>query len=163
MFDTLFGTPVPSPPPEIPELKVRRGKKAKWTARQQLEKHREHETCWTCHQLIDPIGFGLENFDFLGRWREKIDGKPIDATGRLPSGETFDGPVELKRVLLGRREDFARQLVRKVLGYALGRGLDDRDSCTIASVTKELAKSGFRGRSFIQSIVLSTPFRNQQR
>jgi hypothetical protein len=113
--------------------------------------------------MMDPIGLGLENFDWMGRWRDKeVDGKPIDAMGTLPSGEKFNGPVELRQALLERKDDFVRNLSGRVLGYALGRSLQDGDSCTVQRLVQTLAKDGYKGRTLIREIVLSVPFRNTQ-
>ena len=128
--------------------------------RQKLVKHRESPTCASCHNLMDPIGFGLENFDWLGRWRDKDAGQPIDASGVMPSGEKFDGPAQLREILLKRKEDFVRTFAGKVLGYALGRSLEDGDQCTIQRLVDTLAKEGYRARTLIREVVLSTPFRN---
>src|SRR5204863_2889999 len=104
-------------------------------------------------------GFGLENFDWMGRWRDKEkDGKPIDATGELPSGEKFNGPVELRQVLLKQKDEFARQVAGKVLGYALGRSLQDGDSCTIQKLVDKVASEDFKARTLIREVVLSLPF-----
>lgn len=163
VFDTLLGTPVPAPPPDIPELPSKNKAGRKLSARESLAAHRDNPTCLACHNLIDPIGFGLENYDFLGRWRDKIDGKPVDASGKLPSGESFNGPAELKRVMLGKKEEFARNLSRKLLGYALGRGLDDRDECTISQLVERLENDDFKAPTLIREIVLSVPFRNREK
>ncbi len=162
VFDTLLGTPVPAPPPDVPELRSKDKKGKKLTIRQQLAAHRDQPACLACHNLIDPIGFGLENYDFLGRWRDKIDGKPVNAFGKLPSGESFTGPAELKKTMLAKKEEFTRNLSRKLLGYALGRGLDDRDECTISQLTERLASNDFKAQTLIREIVLSAPFRNRQ-
>jgi hypothetical protein len=112
---------------------------------------------------MDPIGLGLENFDWMGRWRDKEDdGRPIDAMGTLPSGEKFNGPVELRQALLDRKEDFIRNLAGRLLGYALGRSLQDGDSCTVQRIVEAVAKDGYRARTLIREIVLSVPFRNTQ-
>ena len=112
---------------------------------------------------MDPIGLGLENFDWMGRWRDTDpNGQPIDASGALPSGEKFNGPVELRQVLLARKDEFMSHLTRKVLGYALGRSLQDGDECTIQRLTSALEKDGYKARTLIREIVLSTPFRNTQ-
>jgi hypothetical protein len=112
---------------------------------------------------MDPIGFALENFDWTGRWRDKeFDGSAIDASGSLPSGEKFNGPVELREVLLSKKDDFLRHVTGKVLGYALGRRLQDGDSCTVQKMVDTIAKDGYKGRTLIREIVLSTPFRNTQ-
>ena len=111
---------------------------------------------------MDPLGFSLQNFDVLGRWREKDAGHPIDATGKLPHGKTFDGPVGLKEVLLERSDEFVHQLTRKILGYSLGRSLSDRDDCVIQQVANAVKKDDYRIRTMIHEVVLSVPFRNQQ-
>jgi hypothetical protein len=115
--------------------------------------------CAGCHDRIDPIGFGLENFDVLGRWREEDSGKPIDAKGVLPDGTTFDGPEELKRVLLERRDLFVRNLTAKMLGYALGRGLDNEDYCTVDQIVKQVKEQDYRAHALVLGIVNSVPFR----
>ena len=126
--------------------------------------HRQHASCMACHRLIDPIGFGLQNFDWVGRYRAKEHGQSIDSTGTLPSGEQFDGPRQLKKVLVQtRKEEMTRNLTRKMLGYALGRALQDGDDGTVERITQELSKSGFRARHLIEKVVISIPFRKQQR
>ncbi|EAQ81705.1 hypothetical protein DSM3645_29027 [Blastopirellula marina DSM 3645] len=163
VLETLFGTPVPSPPADIPALPNKVSAKNAKTFRQQLEKHRDNASCAACHDLLDPIGFGLDNFDLLGRWRDKTEnGQAVDATGVLPSGEKFSGPAELKAILLERKQEFARHLSRKVLGYALGRSLEDPDSCTIESLVTSLEENDFRMQTLIEQIVLSTPFQYRQ-
>ncbi|MEZ5391752.1 MAG: DUF1588 domain-containing protein [Bryobacterales bacterium] len=163
VLEALLGTPVPSPPPDVPPLETEANKNAKMTIREKLSQHRENPSCAACHDLIDPIGFGLENFDWLGRWREQDNGKPIDAAGVLPSGERFDGPAELRQVLLGKKDEFIRHLTGKTLGYALGRGLDDGDHCTVQRIADALAEDGYRARTLIENVVLSTPFRYVER
>ncbi len=168
VFDTLLGSPVPPPPPDVPplpevEVDAKTGKKRKLNSREKLQKHREHTSCMACHRLIDPIGFGLQKFDWVGRWRDRENGKPVNSSGVLPSGETFEGPAELKRVLVEtRRDEFVRNLTRKLLGYALGRGLEDRDDGTIEQIAGKLEAEGFGARVLIEEIVLSVPFGNQQ-
>ena len=133
------------------------------TVRAMLAKHRESTSCAACHNLMDPIGLGLENFDWMGRWRDKDDdGSAVDASGALPSGEKFNGPVELRAVLLKRKEEFTRQFTAKLLGYALGRGLQDGDQCTVQKLMDTMAKNGYQTRTLIRDSVLSTPFRNAQ-
>jgi len=161
-LETLLGTPVPPPPPDVPPLKTD-AESVKLPVRELLMRHRADPSCSACHNMMDPIGLGLENFDWMGRWRDKQpDGKPIDAMGTLPSGEKFNGPVELRQALLARKDDFIRNLSGRVLGYALGRSLQDGDSCTVQRMVQTLAKDGYRGRTLIREIVLSVPFRNTQ-
>jgi len=162
-LETLLGTPVPPPPPDVPPLSASAGDGVKLHIREQLQRHRADPSCAACHKMMDPIGLGLENFDWMGRWRDKeTDGTPIDAKGELPSGEKFNGPVELRAALLDRKEDFIRNLTGRVLGYALGRSLQDGDSCTVQRLVQTLDKDNFRARTLIREIVLSIPFRNTQ-
>jgi hypothetical protein len=162
VLDILFGTPVPPPPPDVPPL-VKNAKGKKLTVKESLEKHREHTSCAACHNIIDPVGFALENFDFLGRWRETADGKKIYTKGTLPTGETFDGPEQLRQTLLLRKDVFLRQLIRKTFGYALGRALVDQDEGTIERIARELEKGGYGARDLIHAIIKSTPFRHKQK
>src|SRR5215469_9596517 len=159
VLETLFGTPVPPPPPNVPPLEAG-GKSRPLTVRERLEQHRADPACSACHKLMDPIGFALENFDWMGRWREnEANGKPLDTAGSLPSGETFHGPVELRHALLHRKDEFLRHLTGKLLGYALSRGLQDGDSCTVQHIIDAVAKDNYRARTLIREIVLSVPFR----
>jgi cytochrome c553 len=162
-LDTLLGTSVPPPPPDVPPLKTDAELGAKLGMREKLSQHRADPACAACHKLMDPIGLGLENFDWMGRWRDtEDDGKLVDASGELPSGEKFNGPVELRQALLTRKDEFVGNLAGRVLGYALGRSLQDGDSCTIDGIAKALAKDNYRARTLIREIVLSVPFRNTQ-
>jgi len=164
VLETLLGTPVPPPPADVPPLEAAAKAAAKkMTVRAMLAKHRESTACAACHNLMDPIGLGLENFDWMGRWRDTDDdGSPVNASGALPSGEKFNGPVELRAALMNRKDDFARQVTSKLLGYALGRGLQDGDQCTIQKLMDAMARNGYQTRTLIRDIVLSTPFRNTQ-
>lgn len=163
VLETLLGTPVPPPPADVPPLEAAKGTEKNMSVRAMLAKHRENTSCAACHNLMDPIGLGLENFDWMGRWRDKeTDGTPVDASGALPSGEKFNGPVELRAVLMNRKEEFTRQITSKLLGYALGRGLQDGDQCTVQKLMDTMAKNGYQTRTLIRDIVMSTPFRNTQ-
>jgi hypothetical protein len=170
LLDTLLGTPVPPPPPNVPPLEAVKCEgdcvnKAKTAVgmRQKVLEHRANPACSSCHKLMDPMGFALENFDWTGRWRDKeFDGSPIDVSGALPSGEKFNGPAELRQALLNRKEEFLRQVTAKVLGYALGRSLQDGDSCTVQQLADRLQKDNYRARTLIREVALSVPFRNSQ-
>jgi hypothetical protein len=170
ILDTILGTPVPPPPPNVPPLEPVTCKdncvetaKTAVGMRGKILAHRVNPTCSACHNLMDPMGFSLEHFDWTGRWRDnEFDGSPMDVTGSLPSGEKFDGAAELRKVLLDRKDDFLRQVTAKILGYALGRNLQDGDSCTIQHLADTLQKDNYRARTLIREIVLSTPFRNSQ-
>ena len=112
---------------------------------------------------MDPLGFGLENYDVLGRWRDNDgEGTEIDATGKLPSGEEFNGPDELKRLLLDRKDQFAHNLTRKMLGYALARSLTYEDDCVVEAIAKKLADDEYKAQTLIFEIVKSVPFRYKQ-
>lgn len=161
VLDTLLGTPVPPPPPDVPPLEKASKSDKGLTMRQILSRHRDNAACSSCHNLMDPIGFGLESFDWMGRWRTTDDsGNPIDSKGTLPSGESFDGPVELRNVLLSRREEFLRHATTKLLGYAAGRSMGDEDQCTIEGIVSNLEKTNFNARTWVQAVVLSGTFRN---
>ena len=160
VLDAILGTPPPPPPPNVPELKEQPGEAAK-TLRERLELHRANPVCAGCHSRIDPIGFGLENFDVLGRWRAEEAGKPIDATGELADGTTFKGPAGLKKVLLGRKDLFLRNLTSKMLGYSLGRGLTIEDQCAVDRIVAELGRSNYSAHVLIKEIAMSAPFRYQ--
>jgi hypothetical protein len=162
VLETLLGTPVPPPPPNVPPLDPDR-KMRQMSVREKLEQHRADPACAACHKLMDPIGFALENFDWMGRWREtEANGKALDTTGALPAGDSFHGPVELRQALLNHKDEFVRHLTGKVLGYALGRGLQDGDSCTVQRLVDTIAKDGYRARTLVREVALSVPFRNTQ-
>jgi hypothetical protein len=161
VLEALLGTPPLPPPPDVPVLKEREAGDAPATLRDRLLAHRRDAACATCHDRIDPIGFGLENYDPLGRWRTEDGGQPIDAKGELPDGTRFDGPEQLKAILLGRKDQFVRHLTSKVLGYALGRGLTAADSCVVEEIVARLRQNDYKSHVLIEGIVLSVPFRYQ--
>lgn len=164
VLDALLGTPVPPPPPDVPPLDAAGGKDAaKLSVRERVLQHRADPACSACHRLMDPIGFGLENYDWMGRWHDRdATSKPIDASGELPSGEKFNGALELRAVLLQHRDDFVRQVAGKALGYALGRSLQDADSCAVQRLVDAVARDGYGARTLVREIVLSLPFRNTE-
>jgi hypothetical protein len=157
--ETILGSPPPPPPPNVPPLDDKQAAASPQSIRELLEQHRANATCAACHDYIDPLGFGLENYDLLGRWRSEEGGKPIDAKGQLPDGTKFDGPAELKQVLLARKDEFVRHLTTKMLGFALGRGLTVEDHCTVADVVKKVQESGYQSHVLIAEIACSVPFR----
>ncbi len=157
VLDTMLGTSVPPPPPNVPALKTDSELGHKLPIREKLAQHRSDPSCSSCHRLMDPIGFGLESYDWMGRWRENQD-----TAGELPTGEKFNGPVELRQAFLGRKDEFIGNLSAKVLGYALGRSLQDGDSCTVQKIADALKANDYRARTLIREIVLSVPFRNTQ-
>jgi hypothetical protein len=159
VLETMLGEPPPPPPPNVPELDERPQNAEAVSLRQRLEKHREDPICANCHDRIDPLGFGLENYDVLGRWREEQDGHPIDASGIMPNGSRFNGPEELKSLLMERKDQVIRNLTRKMLGYALGRGLGLEDYCAVESILEDLKANDYSAHRLLIGIVQSVPFR----
>lgn len=162
ILDSILGTPPPPPPPNVPPLEETREGAPARSVRARLEQHRANPACAGCHSRIDPIGFALENYDVMGRWRDTDAGQPIDAAGELNDGTQLNGPDALKTALLARRDIFARNLTSKLLGYALGRGLTLADSCTVDAIVAKLRENKYSARTLIEEIVLSVPFRYQQ-
>jgi mono/diheme cytochrome c family protein len=159
VLEELLGAEVPPPPPDVPVLNERKKENKELTLRQMLEQHRSKPECASCHSRMDPLGFGLEKFDALGRWRTEVAGKPIDSVGILPTGEKFDGPVELKKLLLEkRRPEFLRNLCRKMLGYALGREVTRAELCVVKDCAQALEQGEYRASRLLETIVLSYPF-----
>lgn len=162
ILENILGSAPPPPPPNVPELAETQKANPNLTLRQQLEIHRKNPACATCHQQMDPLGMGFENFDAIGRWREKDNDQPIDSSGTLPTGETFSGPAELRAVLKTREKKFARHFAAQLLTYALGRGLEPSDRCTVDEIADAAAKDGYRFSVLVQSVVASRPFLNRR-
>jgi len=158
VLEEVLGAPIPPPPPNAGGLPADDAPKAGQTFRQRLELHRTKPECASCHSRMDPIGFGLENFDVVGRWRTKIGTEAVDASAQLPTGEKFQGASELKTLILARKEEFARNLTEKMLAYSLGRGLEPYDIPTVRRITKTLADDGYRSSTLVREIVKSYPF-----
>jgi hypothetical protein len=157
VLENILGAAPPPPPDDVPVLEESRAGTAA-SLRQQLEQHRADATCAVCHDPMDPIGFGLENYDAVGAWRTSDGGFPIDATGTLPDGSSFDGPAQLIAVLKTRSDIFARNLSEKMLTYALGRGLESYDAPAVERIRKNLAAGGYRFSALVSAIVTSRPF-----
>jgi cytochrome c553 len=158
VYEKLFGKRLPDPP-VVPALEEGTGEAgATKTFREVLEKHREKKQCASCHDKIDPIGFGLENFDAVGRWRKVDGGKPIDATGELPSGGTFKGPSELKRQLVTTKGDFYRNMTQTVLTYALGRKLEFYDRPEVDKIVQQLMATDGQSHELFKMVAKSYPF-----
>ncbi|MBM4071925.1 MAG: DUF1592 domain-containing protein [Planctomycetes bacterium] len=157
ILENLLGTPPPPPPPDAGELPEDK-KQLTGSLRQRMEQHRSKAICASCHQRMDPLGFALENYDGIGAWRTK-DGKfDIDPAGSLPSGQAFNGPRELRIVLKGKADEFRRCFTEKLLTYALGRGLEAYDKCTVDELCQVLVRNNDRLSTLIQGIVKSEPF-----
>jgi len=157
VLQNILGTPPPPPPPDVPVLDES-VIGAISSMRQQLEKHRADATCAACHSKMDPLGFGLENFNAIGKWREKDGNFPIDASGTLPDGKSFTTPNEMQAILASQLPEFGRALTEKMLTYALGRGLKSYDSRTVESMNQAWARDGYRFQPLIHQIANSLPF-----
>ena len=157
ILENLLGSP-PPPPPPVPDLKDHKDGKA-LTMREQMEMHRSNAICASCHARMDPIGFALENYDGVGKWRAKDSGSVIDASGKLPDGTKFEAPAGLKKLLLTKyHDDFVTTATEKLLTYALGRGLEYYDMPAVRSITREAARDNYRMSALIAAVVRSTPF-----
>jgi hypothetical protein len=162
MLEVLLGDKVPPPPPGVPPLNEEAAARpGGLSVRKQLEAHRSKADCASCHDKMDPLGFGLENFDPLGRWRDELNGEPVDAKGTLPSGQVFEGPAGLKKVLLERKEEIVRHLARKMTGYAFGRELNKFDNCVVDESMKALEANQWRATVLIETIAMSYPFQHR--
>ncbi len=160
VLDNLLGSPPPAPPPNVEGLQeAGAGGAPATTVRERMEAHRQNAVCASCHAQMDPIGFALENFDAIGKWRESEFGLPIDATGALPDGTRFDGPVELRKTLVRRHPEFVHTLVEQLLTYALGRGAEHYDRPAIRRIVASAAAADYRWSALILGLVDSVPFR----
>jgi mono/diheme cytochrome c family protein len=164
VLEQVLGERVAPPPADVPALEKQDPQKvAALTLRQRTELHRTNPACASCHKVLDPIGFGLENFDAIGRWRDRDDsGGAIDATGELPGGHRFETPRELKRIIAARRDDFCHNLTGKLLAYALGRQLDGYDEVVVDRLSDTIAKDGYRMQTLVVEVVTSYPFTHRR-
>lgn len=164
VLEQVLGQHVPAAPPNVPALEKQDQKKvANLTLRQRTELHRTNAVCNNCHKILDPIGFGLENFDAIGRWRDKDEsGGAIDAVGELPGGKRFSSPKELKALVAARQTDLARNLTEKLLSYALCRQLDGYDHIIVDQMLQTLANDGYKMQTLLSQIVTSYPFLNRR-
>ncbi len=160
LLDNLLGAPPPPPPADVPSLQDRGEGGQILSMREQLQQHRRDPACAVCHRMMDPLGFALENFDAIGQWRNVSgpDNTPIDSSGVLPDGTTFDGPAELRKVLAGRPGQLVTTVTEKLFTYALGRGLDYNDAPTVRKIIREAAPREYPWSALILGIVGSDPF-----
>ena len=157
ILENILNAPPPPPPPSVPALdEAKVGESG--SLRQELEAHRQNLACAACHARLDPLGFGLENFNAIGVWREQDGKAPVDASGTLPSGRSFRGHRELKQVLMEDRDAFVRGMAEKLLVYALGRGLQRFDRPALADITARMAAGDYRFSELVLGIVNSMPF-----
>ena len=164
VLENLLGMAPPPPPPNIPALEESTKSAEGLSVRERLVQHRENPACAVCHSQMDPYGFGLENFDAVGRWRTiEADGAVINASDTLPDGTVFDGPTELREIILQRPNVFVDTMTRKLLIYALGRGLEYYDAPIVRRIVAQAASEGYRFSSLIEGIVMSEPFRTKMK
>jgi hypothetical protein len=160
MLENLLGAPPPPPPPNVPALEETNGKTGQpLSMRDAMVRHRANPACSSCHARMDPLGFAMENFDAVGRWR-RLSGpnEPIDASGALPDGTTFDGANGLVDVLMRHPDQVAGAVTERLLTYALGRGVEYFDAPAVRAITREAGAHGYRFSSLVLGIVRSTPF-----
>jgi hypothetical protein len=158
LLENMLGAPPPPPPPDVPALKESGVEGQPKSVRERMEMHRKNPTCAACHVRMDPLGFSLENFDALGKWRTMSDGATIDTSASLPDGTQFQGVVGLRKLLLDHRSDFVRTLTEKMLAYAIGRSVEYYDLPVVRQVTRSAAPGDFKWSAVILGIVKSAPF-----
>jgi hypothetical protein len=159
LLENMLGAPPPPPPPEVPALdEARTAAGRPRTVREQMAAHRKNPACAVCHVRMDPLGFSLENFDALGRWRTTSDGAPIDASAELPDGQRFDGVSGLRELLAGHKDDVVRTLTEKLLAYAIGRSVEYYDLPAVRAIAREASEKDLRWSALVIAIVKSTPF-----
>jgi hypothetical protein len=158
LLETLLGSPIPPPPPNVPALKESGEDGQPRSVRERLDLHRRSPVCAGCHQRMDPLGFALENFDALGKWRNASDGAPVDASATLSDGTQFRGLPGLRNLLSNRKEDFVRTLTEKLLAYAAGRGIEYYDYPAVRKILRDAEASDYRWSALILGITKSPPF-----
>jgi Protein of unknown function (DUF1592)/Protein of unknown function (DUF1588)/Protein of unknown function (DUF1585)/Protein of unknown function (DUF1587)/Protein of unknown function (DUF1595)/Planctomycete cytochrome C len=158
ILENILGTPPPPPPADVPPLKENGEGGKVLSGRELLEEHRKNPACATCHKVMDPLGFSLENFDAVGEWRTREAAGPVDPGGQLADGTAVDGPVALRRALLKRQEQFVRTITEKLLTYGLGRGLEYYDMPVVRAIARDTAGQNYRFSSLVMGIVRSAPF-----
>jgi mono/diheme cytochrome c family protein len=162
ILEQILGTPPPPPPANVEELAEDDEAQLSGSLRQRMEQHRAKPICASCHARMDPLGFAFENYDALGRWRDKDGRFPIDPSGELPDGRTFSGPAELKRILLSEDEKFRRTFCESMLTYALGRGLEYYDVCAVNDICAHVRQNQDRFSAVVTAIVHSDPFQKRR-
>jgi hypothetical protein len=159
LLENILGAPPPAPPANVPPLPERGGEGQPMSVRERMEQHRKDPVCASCHAQMDPLGFALENYDAIGRWRTTDEAHaPIDSTAMLADGRLVHGPTELRELLLAKRENFVTTVAQKLLTYALGRGLDADDMPAVRRIVREAARSDYRWSALILGVSRSVPF-----
>jgi len=166
VLTTFLNTPPPPPPPNVPALdESNKGKEtAVRSVRDQLELHRQNQPCASCHRVIDPPGFALENFNSVGQWRTSMEnGAGIDANGVLADGAKLSGPIDLRQAIVGRPDAFATVITERMMVYALGRGLEPADMPVVRRVVKKSGQNGYSLSTIVNEIIASVPFQMRTR
>ena len=158
VLDNFLGSPPPEPPPNVPALEESSQNGRQLTMREAMSQHRENPACRVCHAAMDPIGFSLENYDAVGKWRDIFAGVQVDASGLLPDGAAFDGRKGLENLILDRPNDFVATVTEKLLTYALGRGIEYYDMPAVRSIVRQSEQEGYSWSSVIMGVVESAPF-----
>ncbi len=158
ILENIMGTPPADPPPNVPPLKENAAGTVALSVRQLMEQHRANPTCASCHRIMDPLGFSLENFDAVGQWRTRDHGNRVDASGQLADGTAVDGPAALRKALMKHPEQFVRTMTEKLLTYALGRSLAYYDMPTVRAIVRDAARNDYRFSSLVVGVVKSMPF-----
>ena len=159
VLENILGTPPPPPPPDVPSLMDEAQGVKPRTMRERMEQHRSNPVCASCHARMDPIGFALENFDAVGRYRTTLDGTTtIDASGTMPDGKVFSGPADLRKILMAHQDEFVTTLTKRLLTYALGRGAEYYDMPAVRRILRAAEPDGYRWSALILEIVKSEPF-----
>lgn len=165
VLENILGTPPPPPPADVPDLEVaaKKFKDQEPTLRETLERHRSNALCSTCHNQMDPLGLAFESFNAIGTWRDTEKDKPIDTSGRLITGESFQGVRDLKRILAtDRRLDFYRCISEKMFTYALGRGIEYYDEATMDELVEQLDRRDGRPSVLVKGIIESAAFQRRR-
>ena len=158
LLENILVSPPPPPPADVPSFPENTGGEEPKSVRERMEQHRRNPVCAQCHSKIDPLGFALENFDAVGKYRTTDAGALIDASGTMPNGVAFSNPVEFKKALLIHSEEFVATITKKLLTYALGRGVEYKDMPAVRTILRESKNMNHRWSALVLSIVQSTPF-----
>lgn len=164
VLEQVLGERVPPAPPNVPELAEQEGKSVEGlTLRQRFELHQSEATCANCHRVLDPIGFGMENFNAVGKWRDNNElGNKIDSVGKLPNGKTFSNPAELKKILASEEPKIARNITERFMAFALGRQLEGYDEIIVDRLMKKISRDNYRLKTIIVEVVTSYLFTHRR-
>jgi hypothetical protein len=158
ILENVLGTPPPSPPADVPDLTENQPGEEALSLRARMEAHRRNPTCATCHRVMDPLGFALENFDGVGEWRAKEPGGRIDPVGQLADGSAVDGPIGLRKAVLQHPEMFVRTVTQKLMTYGLGRGVEYEDMPLVRRIARDAAQREYKWSAIVLGLVRSAPF-----